>query len=60
MQEDLRACLGRDQHCQDQGLSRNNNLAPAYMLTNLVDVTTTFKIVDIHLYMMGVTIFLLC
>jgi hypothetical protein len=37
---------------QDQGLSRKDNAAPAYMLTNLVDVTTTFKVVDIHLYMM--------
>ncbi|XP_047074165.1 uncharacterized protein LOC124683756 isoform X2 [Lolium rigidum] len=32
--------------------SSNDNAAPAYMLTNLVDATTTFQIVDIQRYMM--------
>jgi hypothetical protein len=37
---------------QDQGSSRNDNAALAYMLTNLVDATMAFQIVDIHHYMM--------
>jgi hypothetical protein len=36
---------------QDKGSSSNEDAAPSYMLTNLVDATLAFQIVDIHQYM---------
>jgi hypothetical protein len=35
----------------DQGSSGNEDASSAYMLTNLVDATMAFRIIDIHQYM---------
>jgi hypothetical protein len=52
IQEEVRACLERDQHRVGLGIIKELQWAPAYMLTNLVDATTTFHTIDIPLYMM--------
>lgn len=52
MQEEPRACSERDCHHAGTWIVKNDNAAPAYMLTNLVDATRTLQIIDIHRYMM--------